>query len=276
MARAVNIRCQVSLLIPLLISIAGLVAPFALAEDLRGSITIVGRGPERPIIEKLAQAFEKLHPGTAIDIKWGRTFRVVDMVGAAEADLAVTGKEEPELSSTIVAWEGIAVIVNFANPVKAVTMQQTVSLFTGAVRDWSELDDKAKGKVRLIVPTDDQNLTDGFERSLGIPGQIPKGAERVRSDQKVLSRVSGQLDAVAYLSLEAALDAMTYGLSVRVLLIDGIEPGKPTVQSGQYKLRRPVVFLTQKQPTPLTQAFVDFARSPEGRRLLDEMYVPIP
>jgi phosphate transport system substrate-binding protein len=76
--------------------------------------------------------------------------------------------------------------------------------------------------------------------------------------------------------LEAALDAMTYGLSVRALLIDGIEPGKATVRSGQYKLRRPIVFLTLNQPTPLTRAFVDFARSPEGRRLLKEMYVSLP
>jgi phosphate transport system substrate-binding protein len=228
------------------------------------------------MIEKLAQAFEKTHPGTAIDIKWSRTYRVGEIVRSAEADLAVTGKDEPELSGTTVAWEGIAVIVNFANPVKDVTMQQAASLFTGGIRDWSELDDKAKGKVRLVVPTDDHNLADGFERSLGITGRLHEGAERIRSDQKILSRVSGQLDAVAYLSLEAALDAMTYGLSVRALLIDGIEPGKPTVRSGQYKLRRPIVFLTLNKPTPLTQAFVDFARSPEGRRLLEEMYVVLP
>jgi phosphate transport system substrate-binding protein len=256
--------------------VLGFVTVPALAQELRGSITVVGRGPERSIIEKLAQSFEKRHPGTAIDIKWGRTFRVVDMVSAAEADLAVTGKNEPKLSSTRVAWDGLAVIVNFSNPVTGVTMQQAAALFTGAIRDWSELDDKAKGKIRLVVPTEDQNLADGFERSLGIADRLHEGAERIRSDQKLLSRVSGQLDAVAYLSLEGAMDAMTYGLSVRTLLIDGIEPGKPTVRSGQYKLRRPVVFLTLKQPTPLTRAFVDFALSAEGQRLLEDMYVSLP
>jgi phosphate transport system substrate-binding protein len=267
---------RLSRLITLLFLTAGLAAPSVIAQDLRGSITVVGRGPERPVIEKLAQAFERTHLGTAIGIKWSRTYRLLEMVKAAQADLAVTGKEEPELSATTVAWDGLAVIVNFSNPVTGVTMQQAATLFTGAIRDWSELDDKAKGKIRLVVPTEDQNLADGFERSLGITGRLHEGAERSRSDQKILSRVSGQLDAVAYLSLEPALDAMTYGLSVRALLIDGIEPGKPTVRSGQYKLRRPIVFVTLNQPTPLTRAFVDFARSAEGQRLLEEMYVPFP
>ena len=246
------------------------------AEDLRGILTVVGRGPERPVVENLARAFEKNHIGTAIDIKWSRNFRTAAMIKSGEADLAVAGREETSLRATTVAWDGLALIVNFSNPVKDVSTEQAASLFSGTIRDWSELDEKAEGRVRLVVRTDDQNLTDGFERSLKIIGRVPKGAEQVRSDQTVLSRVSGQLDAVGYLSLNTALEAVTYGMSVRILLLDGIEPAKPTVKSGQYKLTRPVLFLTGHQHKPLTQAFLEFALSPEGQRILDEMYVPYP
>ena len=246
------------------------------AEDLRGVLTVVGRGPERPVIEKLARAFEKSHIGTAIDIKWNRNFRTADMIKSGEADLAIAGREEAGLMATTVAWDGLALIVNFSNPVKAVTTEQAASLFSGAIRDWSELHEKAEGRVRLLVRPDDQNLTDGFERSFNIVGRVATAAEPVRSDQTVLSRVSGQLDAVGFLSLNAALEAVTYGMSVRILLLDGIEPGTPTVKSGQYKLTRPVTFLTREQHNPLTRGFVEFALSTQGRGILDEMYIPYP
>lgn len=248
----------------------------SLAEDLRGVLTVIGRGPERPVIEKLARAFEKSHIGTAIDIKWNRNFRTADMIKSGEVHLAVTGREEAGLVATTVGWDGIALIVNFSNPVNNVTTEQAAFLFSGAIREWSEVEEKAAGRVRLIVRPDDQNLKDGFERSLNIIGRVADAAEQVRSDQTVLSRVSGQLNAVGFLSLHAALEAVTYGMSVRILLLDGIEPGKPTVKSGQYKLIRPIMFLAREQHEPLTRAFIEFALSPEGQSILDEMYVPLP
>lgn len=275
MSSSMTHRYRAFLLVCAILLTWSLVATVGVAEDLRGSVTVVGRGPERPAIEALAQAFEKTHIGTAVDIKWNRAFRTVEMVMAGEAGIAVGGKDEADMTATTVAWDGLAVVVNFSNPIKELTTRDVASLFSGVIRDWSELDEKAEGKVRLIVRPTDQNLTDGFERALGIVGQVPVKTERIRSDQKVLSRVSGQLDAVGYMSLRAALDAVNYGMSVRALVIDGVEPGAPTVRSGQYKLKRPVVLLSPRQPNPLVQAFVEFALSPAGQRILSESYVPV-
>lgn len=256
------------------ILLVSILAPLALsAEDLRGTLVVTGRGPELQTVEELAQAFERSHVGTAIDLKWNRNFRPVELVKSGEADVAVTGQKESGLISTVVAWDGLAVIVNFSNPIKEVTKQDVAALFSGAIRDWSQIDEKAEGKIRLILRPDDQNLTKGFEASLGIDGRLPQGAERIRSDQKVLSRVSGQLDAVGYLSLHAALDAVKYGTSVRILLVDGVEPGAPTIRAGAYPLKRPVVFQTGEQPSPLAQAFIRFALSPEGKAVLEQTYV---
>lgn len=56
--------------------------------------------------------------------------------------------------------------MNFSNPVKEMTREQVASLFSGAIRDWSELDEKANGKIQVILRPDDQNLNDGFAQSL--------------------------------------------------------------------------------------------------------------
>jgi len=259
----------------LVLSLASLLSSTVAAEELRGTLVLVGRGPERPAFDQLARAFEKAHIGTAVDIVWNRNSRPLELLKAGEADLAVSGREENGLSATTIAWDGLAVIVNFSNPIKELTKQQVASLFSGRIVDWSELDEQASGKVRVVLRPDDRNLTDGFEQSLGIVGQATTHAVRIRSDQKVLSRVSGQLDAVGYLSLKAALDAVTYGISVRVLLIDGIEPGTPTVQSGRYPLKRPLVLLMKKDSTALARAFVDFALSSNGQRILGSLYTPL-
>lgn len=242
---------------------------------LRGNLVVVGRGPERPIIEQVARAFEKAHLGATVEIRWNRSFRTQEMVASGDADLAVDGEERDDLVATTVAWDGLAIIVNFANPIKEVTKQQVASLFSGRIRDWSVVEERAKGLVRVLLRSDDQNLSDGFERSLGIVGATAKGAEVIRSDQQVLSRVSGQVNAVSYMSVKGALDAVTYGLSVRILLIDGIEPGVPTIQAGSYTLKRPVILLNKKELKPSAKSFLDFALSPTGQSILGGQYIPV-
>jgi phosphate transport system substrate-binding protein len=242
---------------------------------IRGNIVIVGRGPERLIIEQLARAFEKAHFGTSVDIRWNRNFRIIDMVASGDADLAVDGRQRNDLAATTVAWDGLAVIVTFSNPIKEVTKQQVASLFSGGIRNWSDLDERAAGRVRVVLRPEDQNLSQGFERSLAMTGTLAKDAEIIRSDQKLLRTVSGQLGAVSYMSLQAALDAATYGLSVRLLVIDEVEPGPPTVQSGRYPLKRPVIFLTKKESGTVAKAFVDFALSPVGQSIVSGLYTPL-
>ncbi|MDH4186158.1 MAG: hypothetical protein OEV08_04100, partial [Nitrospira sp.] len=81
----------------LLLLSTGLMTVPALAENLHGSLVIAGRGPERPLVEVLARAFEQAHPGTAIDISWNRNFRIADMMNSGKADLAVSGRKEAGL-----------------------------------------------------------------------------------------------------------------------------------------------------------------------------------
>ncbi len=122
--------------------------PAAMA-GVSGQIVIVGNGPERPMIERLAQAFEKTNLGTVVTIKWDRNLKTVELVKEGQAHIVVTGAEVTDLSATPVAWDGIAVIVNFSNPVTEVTTQQVADLFTGKIRLWSELGG-SEAKVELI------------------------------------------------------------------------------------------------------------------------------
>ena len=245
----------------------------ALSTGISGSLIVAGYGPERPVIEKLARAFEKAKPGSVVDIRWDRNLKAVDMVKAGQAHMAVTGEEDSGLTATPIGWDGIAVIVNFSNPVEEVSSQQVAALFAGKVKSWSELGG-ADARVQLIRRPPNRNLKAGFEKTLGIVGQIPDSAKVIRSDQKVLSEVSGNLSAVSYLPLGAALEALQYGMPIRALIIDRVEAAEPTVKDGRYKLRRPVLLLSGKEPNALLKAFIAFALSREGQKIVDELFIP--
>jgi phosphate transport system substrate-binding protein len=241
---------------------------------LTGRILITGYGPELPVVQDLAKAYERLHPGTAIDLQWDSTVRAVQLVKTGEAQIAVTDQPDPSLKATQIAWDGIAVIVNFTNPVKEVSSAQVKGLFSAQISNWSELDGAAS-RVEVIPRTSGNNLTPGFRNSLGLTEQVAASAAPIRSDQKVLSLVSGRDATVSYISLAAALRAQEDGISIRILTVDQVDPGEATVKSGRYRLRRPVLMLTATQPDPLTESFLSFVRSIDGQQLIHTMFVPI-
>lgn len=250
-----------------------MVAAVAIAAPA-GRILIAGYGPELPIIQDLAKAYERRYHGTAIDIEWDKALRAAQMVKQGEAQIAVTDQPVAGLRATQIAWDGIAVIVNFANPIRQVTTPQVMALFSGEISRWSDLDG-ADRKVEVIARTANDNVTAGFESSLNLKGQLQTSGQPARSDQKALSTVSGRDNAVSYISLATALKAQEDGIPIQILTIDKVEPGEPTVKDGRYRLRRPVLLLTGSQTDPLTESFVAFTQTPEAQSFLRTLYVPM-
>ena len=128
--------------------------------------------------------------------------------------------------------------------------------------------------IQLIDRPGNQHIRQSFEEALGIVGQIPKSAKVIRSDQKAISTVAGTLSAITYVSLGVALEAVKYGVDVRVLVIDQVEAAEQTVKDWRYKLRRPVVLISRKESDQLTEAFITFALSKEGQAIVDELFIP--
>lgn len=255
----------------LLLVLVGAVLPVSEAQS--GAITIAGNGPELRVIEQLTRAFEKQHLGTVVEIRWDPSFHPVGMVKSGEADFAVAGQADPNLVAIPIAWDGIAVVVDFTNPVKEVTSQQVAAMFSGRVTRWKDLGG-ADNRIELIDRPPNQHIRGTFETVLGIAGKIPASSVVKRSDQRAISSVAGNGSAVTYASLGVALDAVTYGVGVALLTIDGVEPAKETVKDGRYRLRRPVMLLRKKESVPAAEAFAAFAVSREGQDIVEEMFAP--
>lgn len=244
----------------------------AAAAGISGSMIIAGNGPELPTIERLARAFEKGHLGSVVEIQWEQDSDPIELVKSGKVHLAVTGQTAPDLIAIPIAWDGIAVVVDSTNPVQEVTTQQVADIFAGKVKRWSALGGPDT-TIQLIDRPQYQHIRHRFLEALGIVGNTPKSAKVVRSDQTAISTVAGSLPAVTYASLGVALEAVKYGVNVKLLVIDRVEAAQETVRDGRYKLRRPVLLLSRKEPNPVAEAFATFALSKDGQAIVDEIFI---
>ena len=254
-----------------LLAASGVLRPAV--DAIGGSMTIAGNGPEQRMIEQLARAFENRHLGSYVQIRWDLASQPIDLVKSGEVDVAVTGHIDTGLTATPIAWDGIAVVVDFTNPVKAVMKQEVAAIFTRAVTRWSQLG----GPDIEIHPIDrppNQHIRQSFEELLGIVGQAPESTRVIQSDQRAISTVAGDVSSITYASLGVVLDAVTYGIGVNLLMIDQVDPAEQTVKDGRYRLRRPVLLLQRKEANLAADVFAEFVLSPEGQAIVDEMFVP--
>ena len=241
-------------------------------EVLSAAITIAGNGPELRMVERLTRAFEQKHVGAVVEIRWDPSFHPTHMVKSGEADLALVGETDPDLVATPIAWDGIAVVVDFTNPLREITSLQLAAIFSGVLSRWSDVGG-IDTRIELINRPSNQSIRGTFETVLEIIGKSPSSAHVSRSDQRAISSVAGNGSAVTYVSLGVALDAVTYGVGVALLNVDQVEPAKQTVRDGRYRLRRPVLLLRKRESNPTAASFVDFAHSKEAKDIIEEMFV---
>ncbi len=243
-----------------------------------GSLVISGNGPEQMTIEALARAFEKANPRAYVDILWDADSKPLQLVQTGQAQIAVAGAEEPAFTATQIGWDGIGILVHLSNFTKEVTKQQVADIFSGKIKEWSELGGP-ETKILLIDRPRNQNVREAFETQLGIAGQIPDSARVIDADEAVVKTVVGTLpplSAAAYISLSTGLSVVSDGVAVRLLPMDKVEPEVPTVKDGRYSLRRPLLLLSKKEPNTLVEAFSKFALSPPGQAIIGEIYVSMP
>jgi phosphate transport system substrate-binding protein len=255
---------------------AGALLPSFVRAEVSGNLVVAGNGPEQTTIESLARAFEKANPRAYVDVLWDDHSKPLEMVKNGDAHVAVTGSEDASLAATQIAWDGIGILVHLSNFTKEVTKQQIADIYTGKVKEWSELGGP-ETKILLIDRPKNQNIRDAFERQLGINGKIPDNAKVIAKDDKVIKTVVGTLpplSAIAYISLGQGLAVVTSGVAVRLLPVDKVEPEVPTVKDGRYPLRRPVLLLSKKDSNPLIDAFMHFTQSAPGRQIIGETYIP--
>ena len=227
--------------------------------DLSGSVATDGSTSMEKVVGALGEAFMEANPDVKFTYNPTGSGSGITAVTEGRCDIglssrALTDDEKKQgLKETIIAYDGIAIIVNPENKVKDLKVEQIADIYTGKVKNWSDVGG-AKGDIVLIGREAGSGTRDGFESITGTEDKCKYGQE-LTSTGDVITTVANNPNAIGYASLASVDD------SVKALAVDGVTPSEDTVKDASYKIQRPFVFVT-KEDTKLSdaaQAFFDYA-----------------
>jgi phosphate transport system substrate-binding protein len=246
----------------LLLSLAGCGSSASQAAPEAGQVTLAGSTSIQPFAERWAEEF---HVGRVI-VQAGGSTAGIKAAHDGTADIGMSSRtlhasETSGLTQTIVARDGIAVIVHASNPVKSLTLDQLRGIYSGRIRRWRALGGH-DAPITVITREDGSGTRDAFEEFV-MQGQqeIAASALVTAYSGGLRKMVSQDPDAIGYVTFSQLNPA------VQPLAIDGVLPSERSIASGQYRLQRPFVFLTRGAPQGAARAFIDFVLSGAGQEL---------
>lgn len=220
------------------------------------------------VIGALGEAFEENNPGVTFTYNPTGSGSGITAVAEGRCDIGLSSrnlKEEEKaqgLTETILALDGIAVIVNPDNPVNDLDLETIGKIYMGEITNWKEIGGNDM-EIVLIGREAGSGTRDGFESITGTEDAC-KYRQELTSTGDVITTVAENPAAVGYASLAAVKD------TVKALLIGGIVPSEETVKDGSYVVQRPFVLVT-KNDTELSvtaQAFFDYVISSESAEII--------
>lgn len=183
-------------------------------------------------------------------------------IGLASRDLKE--EEKADLQETVVAIDGIGIIVHPDNPVTDLTIEQIGKIYSGEIANWKEVGG-SDAPIVCIGREAASGTRDGFEEVTGTKDQC-KYSQELTSTGDVVQTVSGNPNAIGYASVASAND------TVKMVSVEGVSPTTETIQDGEYKVQRNFVLVTKKDAalSKAAQEFFDFATSPQADSLITE------
>ena len=233
-----------------------------------GTVSTDGSTSMEKVIGALGESFMAANEG--VEFTYNPTGSGAGITAAQEGrcDIGLSSralKDEEKaggLKETVLAYDGIAIIVNPENPVNDLTLDQIAKLYTGEITNWKDVGGN-DAEVVLIGREAASGTRDGFESITGTKDKCQYRQE-LTSTGDVITAVSQNPDAIGYASLASIKD------SVKALNVDGVTPSEATVKDGSYKVQRPFVLVTMegKELSPAAQAFFDYAISSDAASII--------
>ena len=242
-------------------------ASSAASGSLSGNVATGGSTSMKNVIAALTEGFAEVEPG--VTVSYDPTGSGAGITGATDKTLdiglssrALKDEEKNDVDGTVIALDGIAIIVNKASKVEDLTVDQLKQMFTGEITNWADVggDD---GEIVLIGREAGSGTRDGFESIVDVKDSC-KYAQELTATGAVISAVEANPLAIGYASLSAVGD------TVKMVTVGGVECSEETVKDGSYEVQRPFVFVTNKSVTlsEQAQAFFDFATSTDAADLI--------
>lgn len=235
-------------------------------EELSGTLSMNGSTSMEKVIKAVNGAFMEKNKGVTVNLNLTGSGTGIQEASEGKCDIGNSSRklkdeEAEKLDATVVGLDGIALVVNPANKLEDISLEDLAKVYSGEITNWKELggDDKS---IVVIGREDGSGTRDGFE-SIVMGDKKPKYAQELESTGSVINAVATTDGAIGYASL-ANVDE-----TVKALKIGGVEATEENVKSGAYEVQRPFICATLKgSDNKLVKAYLDFILSEEGQALV--------
>ncbi len=243
-------------------------ALFAGCGSKSGTVTTDGSTSMEKVINTLGEDFMAKNSGLTFTYNPTGSGSGIKAVSEGRCDIGLSSrklKDEEKaqgLKETTLALDGIAMIVNPANPVSDLDVETIAKIYTGEITNWKDLGGN-DAEIVLIGREAGSGTRDGFESITKTEGNC-KYRQELTSTGDVITTVAQNPDAIGYASLAALKD------TVKALQVNGVTPTEDTVKDGSYVIQRPFVLVTKdgQALSDAAQKFFDYATSHDVAELI--------
>lgn len=233
---------------------------------LRGSDTLGAK-----LVPQWAEGFKKAGGGVSFDIAAEGSSTAFTNLASGSADIGMSSRKVKEDERTFaktkgvflkeheVAWDMIAVVVNKNNPIAGLTKKQIAGIFTGSIKDWSEVGG-TPGPISIYT----RNTSSGTYKdwmTLAMNGKdYATSSQKMAGNEQIASEVAGNAGSIGYVGL-----AYVKAKGIKALPVGGSAPEPANVKSYAYS--RPTYFYTNGEPTGKVKEFLEFCKSDAGKKV---------
>ena len=233
----------------------------------KATVTTDGSTSMEKTIGCLGEAFE-IETGIRVTYNPTGSGTGIQAVLDGRCDIGLSSRElktdelQEGLEGTVLAYDGIAILVHPDNPVSDLSRETLGAICKGEITDWSQIGGPA-GEIVLIGREAGAGTRDGFEAAIDAKGMC-KYRQELTSTGDVITTVSRNPGAIGYASVASVKE------NVKVVTIDGISPTDEHIATGSYKIRRPFILVTKKDASLSENArkFYDYMTSGEAEDII--------
>ena len=243
-------------------------APAAAPAVLSGTVSTDGSTSMEKVIGALGEAFMEANDGVTFTYNPTGSSTGIQAVQEGRCDIGLSSRALKDdekasgLTETVLAYDGIAMIVNPANKVDDLTIAQIADIYTGKITNWSEVggDD---AEIVLIGREAGSGTRSGFEEIVEVK-DLCQYRQELSSTGDVITTVAQNPGAIGYASLASVKD------TVKALQVEGVTPSEATVKDGSYAIQRPFVLATKTDAklNDVAQAFFDYVTSADANDVI--------
>jgi phosphate transport system substrate-binding protein len=244
---------------------------------IKGSDTLGAK-----LVPMLAEDYKASHPGVTFEIAAeGSTTGISAIVdGTAQIGMSSRRAKPTEMSAgtakgvslkpTIVAFDGIGVIVNGNNPISGLTKRQVEQIFAGDITDWSQVGGNA-GPISIYTRNTSSGTYSDFKELAMKKRDYASSSQKMAGNEQIAAEVAKNANGIGYVGL-----AYLHDPGIKTLAIDGASPTEESVLAKQYPFARPTFYYTNGEPTGEAAKFLNFTLSDAGQLTVRKVgFVPV-